>query len=146
MTRAEFRSEARAYERLQAFPELELFAPKYFGRADPTEVPLKRPDAATKYLRGCGLVLEHIFGVPAKLAHVEPVLQSKAEAVLKRFRYEVDIRNVWDASCFIPGSRAEFTVIDFGGWDNFADYQISLNETGRLSAELRMRLESDNAN
>src|ERR1035438_10170625 len=60
MTKAAFRAEAQSYERLQALPELEIFAPKYFGRTDPIKLLSEYPEAESRYITGCGLLLEYI--------------------------------------------------------------------------------------
>jgi hypothetical protein len=145
MTRAEFRAEVRSYERLQRFPELERFIPKYFGEADPIALLQHVADAASLYIAECGLVLEYIPGVASKLVYLERTIRAEVESVLERFHNEVQIGHVWDSSCFVPGTRAKFTIIDFGGWDGFAEYQLSLNATGSFTPGLRARLEKENA-
>src|SRR4051812_29093726 len=89
MTRAEFRAEARSYERLAAFPELELFAPRYFGRANPLDLLSEVADSPSRYVAGCGIVLEQIPGAASKLVDLEPSLQLRVEALLERYRDEV---------------------------------------------------------
>lgn len=143
MTKAEFRFEALSYERLQFFHKLEIFAPKFFGRADPIKLLSDDPGAESRYVEGCGLLLEYIPGAALKLARLDLLIKLRVEELLERFRDVLGIRDVWDGSCFIPGNRAEFTVIDFATWNGFYDYQVELNETGRLSPVLRARLEGE---
>lgn len=145
MTRAEFRAEARAYEWLQKYPELERFVPRYFGEADPIALLPHVGNAASCYIAKCGLILEYIPGVASKLVHLEPSIRAKVEDFLERFQEEAQMGDVWDSSCFVPGTRAEFTVVDFGTWNGFAEYQLCLNEAGTLTLELRARLERENA-
>ncbi len=115
MTRATFRVEERAYKRLAEFPDLELFAPKFFKSVDPIKYLGLNDKHASKYVTGCGILLEYIPGTASKLADLEPEIEKKVDAFLNRFRIQAEIADihVWDASCFVPGARAEFTVIDF---------------------------------
>jgi hypothetical protein len=144
MTRAMFRTEARAYERLQRHPDLAPYAPNYYGIENPHRVLHDLSDADSRYVGGCGLVLERIAGVATKLSSLDKIVQTKIAAVLKRFRDELDIEYVWDASCFVPGSRAPFTVIDFSTWDGSA-YQAALYANGRLTPEQRLLLQQEGA-
>jgi hypothetical protein len=144
MTQAEFRGEARAYERLQKCPELERFVPRYFGEAGPIALLSHVADASSRYIATCGLILEHIPGVASKLDCLEPTMLATVEALLERFREEAQIGNAEDSSCFVPGTRARFTVVDFGTWGGFAEYQRCLNKTGTLTTELRARLDREN--
>lgn len=144
ITRVTFRAEARAYERLQQHPHLERYTPAYFGIAYPHRVLAALPEANARYVGGCGLLLEYIAGVAIKLSALEKELRRQVATVLIRFRDDVGISSIWDASCFIPGSRALFTVIDFSTWDS-ADYQATLYEAGRLSPQQRLLLEQEAA-
>lgn len=143
ITRAQFRAEALAYERLQALPDLEIYVPRYFGRLDPIEFLQLGPDDR-RYVRGCGLVLERIPGRAWKMAHLEEELEASASRVLEQIRDQLELEQVWDASCFSPGSRASFTLIDFALWDAEA-YEIALARNGQLTELERAKLELENA-
>lgn len=142
VTRAIFRAEATAYERLQPFPYLEPYVPKYYGRANPTWI-LGLPPHDTTYVTGCGLILEFIPGRARKLAYLSPLEEGRVSEVIEQIRDSVGIDNPWDASCFIPGVRMDFAVVDFAYW-NAAKYEIALADGGVLSAQLREDLEREN--
>lgn len=143
VTRAIFRAEARAYERLQTLPSLEPYVPRYYGRANPGVILGLPPDDMT-YVTDCGLILEFVPGRARKLAHLAPAEEEQVAAVVEQIRDSVGIDNPWDASCFIPGARKGFTVIDFAYW-NAAEYEMALTDGRVLSAEMRERLERENA-
>lgn len=143
ITRAQFRAEARAYERLRSLHNLEIYAPKYFGRVDP--VAYLDPDApADKYVPFCGILLELVPGRALKLAHLEPSVEVQVAVVVEQLRDALGLDQVWDASCFTPGSRAPFTVIDFAYW-NAEEYEMALAERGVLTKDERTKLERENA-
>ncbi len=142
ITRAQFRAEALAYEHLQAHPSLEIYVPRYFGRVDPIEFLQLEPDDQ-RYLGGCGLVLERIPGRARKMSCVESALEQQVSKVLEQIRDTLGLDHVWDGSCFAPGSRAPFTVIDFALWDA-GDYEMALAKDGRLTASERARLSLEN--
>lgn len=143
ITRAQFRAEARAYEQLQVHRSLEIYVPCYFGRIDPIEV-LQLPASDETYVRGCGLILERIPGCALKLAHVDDLIEEKVSIVMEELRDTLGLDQVWDASCFVPGTRAPFTVIDFALW-NAEEYEIELSEGGRLTDIVRAKLEREHA-
>ena len=101
------------------------------------------PAANTRYIADCGFVLEYIPGTPIKLVHLNPTIRCQVEDLLERFEEEVRLGHVWDSSCFVPGTRADFAVIDFAGWDGFASYQLRLNDVGTLTANMRACLENE---
>ena len=138
LTEVHFEAEARAYERLQSINELEKYLPCYFGRADPIEL-LQIDPTDARYARNCGIVLELIPGRAEKVAHLGPAIQKEVEAVLTMLSEALPRVNVWDASCFVPGTRAEFALIDFALFES-SEYEIYLHEYDRLSSKLREKL------
>lgn len=138
LTAAHFEAEVRAYELLQSIKELEKYLPRYFGRADPAEC-LELDPADLRYVRNCGIVLERIPGRAEKVAHLDQTIQKEVEAVLKMFSEVLPRVNVWDASCFVPGIRAEFSLIDFALFESL-EYETYLHEYDSLSPKLRDKL------
>lgn len=143
ITEAHFRSERNAYEVLQDREELEKHIPQYFGPADPIEL-LQNESAKDKYVKGCGILLEFIPGKDSKLVHLEAELRAEVEFVVDQFSEILKNVNVWDSSCFHPGTRAKFTVIDFALWES-EKYESFLYDNSNLSAELREQLVRENA-
>jgi hypothetical protein len=139
LTRGFFLNEARAYEALQSHADLEIFVPKFAGRIDPTqlEVAELRADA---YVVGCGLRLERLDGHAVKIANLPRDVQMRVEAVLEQMQERIGLQDPWDGSCFIPGSRAEFTVIDFATWNDWLEYYEMLEQHGELTDSARRRL------
>lgn len=134
-----FATELRAYDRLQSSPELLPFVPKYFGRFETSGLGLVSSNAAEPLLLDCALRLERVDGHDIKIAHVPRPLQQQVEVVLEQIRDMVGQINVWDCSCFIPGARSDFTIIDFALWEQWAHAQLHLEEQGTLSADFRER-------
>jgi hypothetical protein len=143
VTRAQFRAEALAYERLQSFPALAMYAPRFFGLMDPLQ--LLGPGKEDSYVHNCGLILEFIPGRAQKLAHLEKSVEEKVALIIEQIRDSLGLDQVWDASCFVPGSRTAFTVIDFAYW-NAEYYEMALAAHGALGLEDRAKLERENAN
>jgi len=141
ITKAQFRAEALAYERLQSLPALALYAPEYFGRADPLSI--LSADLHEQYVPPCAILLEFIAGRATKLAHLDPATEERVAEIVERLRDSLKIDNVWDASCFVPGSRAEFTVIDFAYW-YAGKYETALAANGSLCDQERAELEREN--
>jgi hypothetical protein len=84
--------------------------------------------------------------IPAKakkLAYLDEKIKEKVESVAEEIRDNLDIDNVWDASYFYPGTRAEFTLIDFAQWDSHV-YECFLYENLILNPDLRDKLEREN--
>lgn len=142
ITKAQFRGEALAYERLQSLDSLAVYAPQYFGRVDPLAV--LGTDGHQRYVAPCGIVLEFIPGRAKKLAHLDPATEVRVAEIVEQFRDSLGIDNVWDASCFVPGSRADFTVIDFAYW-YAGDYEMALSANDFLRQDERIKLERENA-
>ena len=91
-------------------------------------------------LPGCGIRLERITGKARKLAHLNQEQQSRVTAVLWQIIDAIEPGNVWDSSCFFPGSRAEFTVVDFALSDEVDHFSEPLERVGQLSEEQRAKL------
>lgn len=143
LTAAHFEAEVRAYEWLQSIKELEKYLPCYFGRADPVEF-LQLDPTDVRYVRNCGIVLELIPGRAEKVAHLEQTIQKEVEAVLKMLSEALPEVNVWDASCFVPGTRAKFALIDFALFESF-EYETYLHDSDCLSPKLRDKLRNAHA-
>jgi hypothetical protein len=140
LTRGFFLNEARAYEALQNHPDLEVFVPRFEGRMDPTQLEVPGQTGANVYVAGCGLRLERIHGEAVKIAHLAPDMQTRVEEVLETMQERIGLRDPWDGSCFVPGSRAVFTVIDFATWNDWYEYYEMLEERGTLTESARRRL------
>lgn len=135
LTRAMYRSELTAYERLRDFPDLEVFAPRFFGPVAIAELELD----ATKYVKGCAFRMERILGRAVKIGLVDESKQVLVTDVLRRWRTEVGITCASDGSCFFPGSRSAFTIIDFSMRDVFAECEPLLAMNGEFTeAQLEM--------
>lgn len=137
LTRGFFEAEAVAYERLAQNAGLAVFTPKFMGRADPCQFPDLTEPPQEGYVKDCALRLERIAGKDVKVSLLRQPIRGEVETVLKRLRDDIEAGHVWDASCFVPGSRARFTLIDFATWDGFTDLQILLEERGRFTDEER---------
>lgn len=133
-----FAAEARAYETLRNIPDLAVYAPIFYGRSDPCS--LVDPKQAEEYVAGCGLVLEMIAGKDTKVASPHFPSKAEIEPILERFANEVTSGNVWDSSCFIPGSRAQFTFIDFAVWEHLLECEEMLTDQGQFTAQQRQQL------
>lgn len=142
LTRGFFEAEAAAYERLSGHPELRVFAPRFLGRIDPAQISDLAEPPEEGYVRHCGFRLERIPGKDVKVSRLPEPLRAEVEMILERLRDEVQAGHVWDASCFVPGSRSPFTLIDFATWDDFTDLQMLLEQQGCLSDEQRAELSS----
>lgn len=141
--RIAFNAELRAYTRLQSQPDLALFAPAFFGSADPSSFPITNPGS---YCTSCGLVIEKIAGEPIKIAALSDELLGGVELVLEQMQDRIILDDPWDGSCFIPGSRAPFTLIDFATpSEHFAALDGILRIHGELPPSLRAPLGLDEA-
>lgn len=135
LIRGLFINERNAYERLQMHDDLKAFTPRYYGVTDPYALVPADAAYSERYVSGCGIRLERISGVPTKVAALPKDILGEVEAVLWRIIDVVHPGNVWDSSCFIPGSQGRFTLIDFAHWDGFLDFRDVLEKHGRLSKE-----------
>lgn len=140
--RATWANEVRAYARLMAEPDLCNFVPKFYGRCDPMTVIPQAALGSIDLLPGCGIRLERIGGRATKLAALNHDVRVAVEGVLWRIRDAVEPGNVWDSSCFVPGSRAAFTIIDFALWDGVDDFSEPLERHGHLSEHQRAELDA----
>ena len=135
-----YAAEARAYERLQQICDLALFTPVYYGRIDPCNLPDLTAHEQCKYVSGCGIRLERISGTAVKFGLQDRERKEEMRGVLERIETELAPGNVWDSSCFVPGSRQWFTLIDFAVWDNFDDCVEVLYEQGTFTRQQREQL------
>jgi hypothetical protein len=140
--RAHFRAEKRTYERLEHCSDLKIYTPKYYGSIDPHKLIDNVPNCTTIYVKGCGILLEQVPGEAIKTRKLDSDIREKVEAILWRIIYELGAPNVWDSSCFIPGSQAIFTLIDFSALDD-SPYVKELLSKGALTKELRIQLETE---
>lgn len=143
VTEAHFRAERNAYEEIHRHSDLEKYIPRYFGEADPSRI-IRTESTDNEYVKGCGILMEYIPGEAIKLAHLEPNIQTEVELVVDQFSEILNNVNVWDASCFCPGTRAKFTVIDFALWES-EEYENLLYHNSSLSREIREKLVRENA-
>ena len=136
LVRAFFANERRAYERLQAVPELAAYVPRYYG---PEEVAadLLDPPKGKVVVAGTGLRLERLSGTEEKIGCLPPDLLDLADAALGRIKDVIGIGYPWDASAFYPGTRAPVTIIDFAHWDEQEGYLVVLKRDGTLSSQHR---------
>jgi len=135
-----FAMEVLAYERLQPRPELSKYVPTYYGPLDEATLTLPPSSSGDPFVPGCALRLERIPGADIKIAHVPSRMQEEIEMVLEQIRDASGPVNVWDCSCFIPGPRSDFVVIDFALWDEWSDLQLYLEEHGHIPADVRGRV------
>lgn len=131
--------EAAAYNKLQGMAVLERYIPKFFGRFEPAEFNLAAP-TAEPFVPGCALRLERIRGQDVKIAHVMSPLREEIETVLEAIHDQVGRINVWNCSCFVPGPRSRFVVIDFALWDDWHSAQAHLEEHGGIAPDVRRRI------
>lgn len=114
-----FAAEARAYETLMGLPELAVYVPRFLGRVDPCA--LVGDPGQEIYVQGCGIWMERIPGDAVKFGHLRIEIKEELQPILVRLAEAVAPDNVWDCSCFWPGSRAKATFIDFAVWNNFLE-------------------------
>jgi hypothetical protein len=132
VTRRVFRAEAEAYEKLQAHAEIEPFLPRYFGRVDPTALNLSGGRRGP-YLQGCGILLERLSGKEMKIGCLPHTLLAEADKLIDKMAEVLGRMELTDASCFVPGSRRDFTVVDFGLWNRYSEVRHQLAIEGSLS-------------
>ncbi len=140
ITRRMYTVEVKAYERLQDFPELVQYVPRYYGPIDHASLNLDASNPTEPFIAGCAFRLERIDGQPVKIAHVEEEQQKAIEKVLEQIRDVSGRVDVWDCSCFIPGPRTPFVVIDFALWKDLVDTQLYLEEHKHLPEQVRQTL------
>jgi hypothetical protein len=140
--KATWANEVRAYEKLMSDRELVDFVPRFHGRCDPLELIPSAVVGSLPLVHGCGLRLEKINGTAIKLAALDDDIRKAVERVLWQILDAVQPGNVWDSSCFVPGSRAAFTIIDFALWDGVDDFSEPLERCGRLSDRQRSQLDA----
>ena len=140
LTRRLYATECAAYKRLQSHPEIAVHLPEYFGPINESTLSLPPSTSGQPYVAGCAFRLERLSGTDIKMAFVPQPTQQQAEAVLEAIRDLCPRINVWDASCFIPGPRSGFALIDFAYWEDLSDLQVYLDEHKHIPAALRARL------
>jgi hypothetical protein len=139
LTSCLFAIEVDAYERLQRRPDLSAYLPRYYGRLDDPSVFLQNSSTGQPFVSACALRLELIPGRDIKAGLVNETLRDDVDQVLWEISDFVGRVNVWDCSCFVPGSRTPFTIIDFAMWDDLSDAQHYFDRHGRLPDALRKR-------
>ena len=128
-------TEVRFYEDLSGHPDLEVYCPRFFGLADPNAFSIS---SKRTFPSGCGILLEKIPGTDTKLAHLPRKLQREAEYVIERMRARFRVDDPWDGSCFVPGTRAAFTLIDLAmPSESLGTLDEVLAEYGRIPDQLR---------
>lgn len=140
ITRMLSRVEFEAYQQLQDHPAIERFISRFFGSVAVSNIQLPSDLSPEQYVTGYGIRLEKIIGREAKVAHLNLNLHTRVGEVLESIRDTVGELNVWDSSCFVPGSRAEFCLIDFALWDGYVEATEILAFEGRLPPDLRSHL------
>ena len=135
-----FAAEVAAYERLQDRQNLVKYVPRYFGTINASDLGIVSPNPTEPHVEGCALRLERIVGTDMKVALVPNPIRQAVESVLEEIRDVAGRINVWDCSCFIPGPRADFAVIDFALWDDWVDVQLYLEENGSIPEDVRRRI------
>jgi len=130
--------ERRAYERLQALPDLVRFTPRYFGRADLSDWPNLTPPDGKVIVPGTGMLLEWLHGKEHKMGNtLEEPFFSIADRALDGILEVVGPCWPYDASAFVPGSRAEVALIDFAHWKDFDEHLEALGRDGALTEQCR---------
>ena len=140
ITRHLHATEVAAYERLKAHPDLVDFTPRFHGTVDQALLDLPRSSSGEPYVMDCALRLEKLVGRETKAGLVGDPLQAAVDALLWKIRDVAGRVHVWDCSCFIPGPRTPFVVIDFAMSDDLSDLQLYLDEHGSVPSEMRARL------
>ncbi|WP_337171387.1 hypothetical protein [Gemmatimonas aurantiaca] len=135
-----FEAEVRAYESIQDDSELVRFTPKYFGRLDLAGLDLGPSSTGQPYVPRCAFRIERLSGHDVKVRDVAGPPREEMENVLKLIAARLPRIDVLDASCFVPGAREAFTIIDFALWSGHSNAQFYLSTYGRLSPELRAGL------
>ncbi len=138
--RAVWANEVRTYQRLASRPDLRVFVPEFVGPCDPLQVLPVQRIGTLRLMQGCGLRLERIHGTPTNWTTVDLELRPSVEGVLRHLIDTIQPGNVWGSACFVPGSRAAFTLIDFALWDRVNEFAEPLELRGRLSNRQRAEL------
>ena len=133
-----FNHERRVYSSLQAFPELEVYVPRFLGAASPLDYPLQ---STRTFVPFCGLILELIPGNDVKLAELPRPIQRRVEEVIEKMQRRIGLGDPWDASCFVPGTRADFTIIDFATpTERLHELDVILEKHGTVPVHLQRLL------
>jgi hypothetical protein len=137
ITRRLYWGELTAYTRLQDRADIVPFIPKYYGPLAIGSLDLQRSRATEPLMADCALQLEFVPGTDIKVANMEEPLLSSAEEILRKISELAGRVDVWDSSCFLPGVRGPFTLIDFAMWEDLGDAQAYLEEHGSIPADVR---------
>lgn len=140
ITQKLFEVEARAYECIQSEPNLTNCTPRYFGRLDTKTLALGPSSTGEPYLPGCAFRIERLSGADRKIATVGEPLRSEIERSLQAIRQKVGDLHTIDASCFVPGPRGKFVLIDFALWTGLSDAQLHLSSNRELTPQVRAEL------
>lgn len=140
ITQQLFNAEVRAYDLIHNEDILRSYIPAYFGRIQVSELDLGSEHSNRHYLPDCAFVMERLCGEDKKVANIENQLKCTIVALLGQIKKRIAGIDVLDASCFIPGSRGDFTVVDFALWSGYPDAQCELAQHGSLSSDVRTRL------
>jgi hypothetical protein len=116
-TKAMFRAELKAYECIHLDINISAYFADFHGVADPYEVLSFVELCESKYVSGCGLIIEYIIGEESKMPHVADDIYKRVDEVLDCAN---DILsplglNPLDSSCINFGD-GNFKIIDFGLW------------------------------
>ena len=130
--------ELAAYAKVALDPEIADHFPRCHGIISAIDVP---PAArGPRYVAGCAFRIERVNGHDQKVGLLRPPLRPRADLVLARVKELCPRIETVDASCFVPGPRAAFSLIDFALWRDMGDAQMILGQTGKVPTELRRRL------
>lgn len=140
LTRRVFEIECGAYERTHQRPDLSNYVPEFYGPVDEAVLGLTVANDGSSFVNKCAFRMEKIPGRAQKISGVAPGMRAAVSEVLTRISTVAGHVDVIDASCFVPGTRAEFTIIDFGLWKDLPDAGMLLDERKHLSADARRLL------
>ena len=142
LIRVAWDEEAAHYELLQHTPELAVYAPEYFGRCVVAAVVDNGGSSVlSEYVPDCAFELEMVPGQAKKLWDLPRDVQAQVNAVRDRLQL-IGLRQTSDASVFVPGSRAEFTLIDFASLRNWLDLVHYVRQNRGLPQHVRQRWSS----
>lgn len=137
--RATWDEECGCYELLASHPELEKYAAKYFGRVSVTEVLDDRGKSVlSDYVPDCAFELEFVPGVAEKIIYLSEDWRTRVDAVLDGFA-RIGIRRSNDGCAFVPGVRAELTLVDFSPMVEWTRLTDILADAGQLPQDIRER-------
>jgi hypothetical protein len=137
--RATWDEECGCYELLASHPALEKYAAKYFGRVSVTEVLDERGESVlSDYVPDCAFELELVPGVAEKIRNLSENWLNLADSVFDRFA-TIGILKSYDGCAFVPGTRAELTLVDFSPMVRWTSLTDILADAGQLPQDIRER-------